>query len=96
MTIYFIDVRDSEGVVIDEEGGDFPGLEQALDEAKASARDLVRQYMDRHIALGAACVEVRDMQGRTVATLKVSEVLEHPIHPFFKNNCADAPDPGHR
>jgi hypothetical protein len=41
-------------------------------------------------------VEIRDVQGRTVAALTVAEVLEHPVHPAFKNNCTDAASPGHR
>jgi hypothetical protein len=31
-----------------------------------------------------------------VAVLTVAEVLEHPVHPAFKSNCADSPRPGHR
>lgn len=96
MAHFFIDLRDGSGLVRDEEGAIYPHIEDALDEAKASARDLVQQYMDNRISLNATCVEVRDVQGRTVAALTVAEVLEHPIHPAFKNHCADAPKPGHR
>ena len=96
MPRYFIDLRDKRGLVKDEEGARYEYLEDALDEAKASARDLARQYMDDLISLSAACVEVRDVQGRTVATLTVAEVLEHPVHPQFKNDCADIPKPGHQ
>ena len=96
MMTYFIDLRDEDGVVMDEEGANFSDLESALDEAKATARDLVRQYMDRSLPLGAACVEIRDAQGIVIATLTVAEILDHPIHPFFKNDCSDSPDTGHR
>lgn len=96
MALYFIDVRDQGGMARDEEGSDFPTLEDALTEAKNSARDLVRQFMDRRTPLGETCVEVRDSVGRIVAVLTVAEVLEHPIHPAFKNSCGEQPRPGHR
>lgn len=95
MPRYFIDLRDRAGLVRDEEGSIYSHIEDALDEAKASARDLVQQYMDNRIPLGTSCVEVRDVQGRTVATVTVAEVLEHPVHPAFKNNCSDDAKPGH-
>jgi len=96
MPRFFIDIRDQTGFVKDEEGAIYLHIEDALDEAKASARDLVHQYMDNKIPLGSSCVEVRDVQGRTVASLTVAEILEHPVHPAFKNQCADDARPGHR
>ena len=96
MLRFFIDLRDRSGLVRDEEGAIYSHIEDALDEAKASARDLAKQYMDERISLGSTCVEVRDVQGRTVATLTVAEVLEHPIHPAFKNDCTEVAKPGHR
>ena len=96
MATYFIDLRDDSGMIRDEEGADFATLEDALDEAKASARDLAKQYVDNRIALGESCIEVRDNGGQKVAVLTVAEILEHPIHPAFKNNCDDRPAPGHR
>ena len=96
MPRFFIDLRDQTGLIRDEEGAIYDHIEDALDEAKASARDLVRQYMDNRIPLSTSCVEIRDTQGRTVATLTVAEVLEHPVHPAFKNNCSEEARPGHR
>jgi hypothetical protein len=92
---YFIDLRDTKGMVCDDEGADFDHVEDALEEAKASARDLVKQYVDNRVPLDESCVEIRDIDGRTVATLTVAEVLAHPIHPAFKSHCSDAPKPGH-
>jgi len=96
MAKYFIDLRDGNGLIRDEEGSDFARLEDALDEAKASARDLVKQYMDTKVPLTATCVEVRNQAGQIMATLTVAEVLAHPVHPEFKDNCADIPAQGHR
>ena len=95
MPRYYIDFRDRTGLVRHEEGSIYSHIEDALDEAKASARDLVQQYTDNRIPLGTSCVEVRDVQGRTVATVTVAEVLEHPVHPTFKNKCSDHAKPGH-
>jgi hypothetical protein len=95
MTRYFIDLRDARGTVRDEEGADYAHLEEALDEAKASARDMVQQYMEGRVPLTETCVEVRDASGRTLASLTVAEVLEHPVHPAFKNRCSDTPRAGH-
>jgi hypothetical protein len=94
MPKYFIDLRDGSGLVQDQEGSNFPNLEEALEEAKASARDLVRQYMDREISLTATCVEVRDALGRTIAAVTVAEVLGHPSNPHFKSECTDVPVKG--
>lgn len=96
MPRFFIDLRDGTQRIPDEEGAEFVSLEQALDEAKASARDLVKQYVDGSTPLGETCVEVRDADGRVMAVLTVAEVLDHPLHPAFKNNCGDRPTPGHR
>lgn len=95
MARFFIDLRDQSGLVCDEEGADFACLEDALDEAKASARDMVQQYMQDRVTLHHTCFEVRDEQGRTVASLTVEEVLQHPSHPAFKQRCSDAPQRGH-
>jgi hypothetical protein len=94
MPRYFIDLRDKHGLVKDEEGARYEYLEDALDEARASALDLVHQYMDDRISLSDTCIEVRDVQGRTVATLTVAELLEHPGRPQFKNDCAEIPKAG--
>ncbi|MES2292014.1 MAG: hypothetical protein V4527_01815 [Pseudomonadota bacterium] len=95
MARYFIDLRDTQGMICDEEGAEFDHVEEALEEAKASARDLVKQYVDNRVPLDESCVEVRDVNGHLVASLTVAEVLTHPIHPAFKNHCSDAPKPGH-
>ena len=96
MTKYFLDYRDAQGMVLDEEGADFQHLEDALDEAKATARDLVKQLVDDRTPLTATCIEVRDTSGNIVATVTLAEVLEHPLHPEFKSDCADIPRVGHR
>lgn len=96
MPHYFIDLRDGQERVPDDEGAEFSSLEEALTEAKESARDIVQQYAKGAIPLDNTCVEVWDTSGQIVAVLTVAEVLDHPIHPAFKNDCADQPLPVHR
>ena len=71
------------------------GIER-YEDANNQFRDLIKQYMDSRIALAESCVEIRDDDGQVVAVLTVAEVLDHPIHPAFKNQCGDSPAPGHR
>jgi len=87
MPRFFIDLRDKQGMIRDEDGAVFDHIEDALEEAKASARDLVKQYVDAKIPLSETCVEIRDSLNRTVAALKIAEIVEHPQHPEFKNSC---------
>lgn len=91
MPKFFIDLHDPRGIVKDEEGAFFEHVEDALDEAKASARDMVQQYMHAGTSLKSTCVEVRDVQGRIVASLSIAEVLDHPLHPHFHQSCAEIP-----
>jgi hypothetical protein len=39
MARFYIDLRDAKGMILDDEGSDFDHVEDALNEAKASARD---------------------------------------------------------
>jgi hypothetical protein len=87
MPKYFIDVRDQQGVIPDEEGREFPDLEQGFQEAIATARDLIQQYVASRTPIDGTCVELRDEGGQVVATLAVSELLDHPVHPEFRNAC---------
>jgi hypothetical protein len=96
MARYFIDLRDAGGLIRDEEGAEYGHVEQALDEARASAQDVVRHHLDNQLSLNETCVEIRDASGRTVATLTVAEVMAHPLHPYFKSECTEVPQTGHR
>jgi hypothetical protein len=88
MARYFIGLRDVNGMVRDEDGAEFTHLEEAPNEAKESARDVIRHYVDNRVPSTAICIEVRDDQCRIVATLTVAEVIEHPLYPEFKSSCA--------
>jgi hypothetical protein len=96
MARYYIDLRDQGGVIRDEEGAEYAHMEDALDEAKASAQDVVRHHLDNQLSLNDTCVEIRDESGQTVATLTVAEMMAHPVHPNFQRGCTEIPRTGHR
>lgn len=86
---YFFDIRDKRGLMPDDEGADFHTLEDALSEAKASAKDIAVQNIRNGQRPDSSCVEVRDERGQVVAALTVAEVLAHPHHPQFRDRCPD-------
>jgi hypothetical protein len=47
MPRYYIDVRDQDGLIPDQEGKDYIDLGAALEEARVSACDVVRQWSRR-------------------------------------------------
>lgn len=87
MARYHFNIRHHRSVVVDNEGANFMFFGEALEEAKASARDLAHQLLDNRTALAEACVEVTDDTGKVVAALSVDEVLTHPNFPRFKEQC---------
>ena len=87
MATYHFNVRHNHRVVVDKEGDDFRFFGEALDEAKASARDLAHQLLDDRKTLSEACVEVTDDHGKVLAALPVEEVLKHPNFPKFREQC---------
>jgi hypothetical protein len=82
---YHFNIRDRWGLTPDVEGNSFDYLGEALDEAKATARDLAIQLLDAHTPLDDLCVEVTDKDGNVLAALPVEEVLTHPNFPKFKS-----------
>ena len=87
MTQYRFNVRRHRVLVPDTEGENFRFFSEALEEAKASARDLAFQLLDNREAVSDACVEITDEDGNVLAALPVEEVLTHPNFPRFKEEC---------
>jgi hypothetical protein len=87
MAKYHFNVRHHRRLMVDNEGANFMFFGEALEEAKASARDLAHQLLDNRISLTEACVEVTDDDGKVLAALSVDEVLAHPNFPRFKGQC---------
>jgi hypothetical protein len=87
MPNYHFNVRSNRTLAVDQEGDNFRSFGEALEEAKASARDLAHQLLNNRVALAAACVEVTDDDGKVLAALPVDEVLKHPNFPQFREQC---------
>ena len=87
MARYFFHILDRGHRIPDEEGSDWPNLEAAKNEARASARDLAAQAIQRGESPSTICVEIHDPVGRILAALAVEEVLDHPRYPAFDVAC---------
>jgi len=86
---YFYIVNNGE-VIADLEGDEFPDLPSAKVEAVASARDVARQQIAERRSLKDACIEIRDANGRVLASVDIQEVLDHPVLPGFESQCGSA------
>jgi hypothetical protein len=75
MAQFFFHVRDERGLIADEEGGDYRGLADAMEEARASARDLAKQYVDAKNMPVDAWIDVADESGAVVAAFPLRDVL---------------------
>jgi hypothetical protein len=71
MPRYFFHIRHGWGVVADDEGMDFPNLNQAEVEGYASARDIAVAALYEGSALAADAVEVADEDGNVMSRIKV-------------------------
>ena len=87
MARYFFHILDQGHMIPDEEGQECADLAAAKDEARASARDLATQAIQRGESPNRICVEIQDRAGRIIAALAVEEVLEQPRHPAFDAAC---------
>lgn len=87
MARYHFNIRDREGLTLDDEGSEFELFEEALDEAKASARDLARQLIASSTAVAEQCIEITDDGGIVLKALPVAEVVKHPNYPKFEDHC---------
>jgi len=60
MTRYYFDLVDQDGLLVDEEGLEFPNLEGAEREATHAMADAARESFKRPIKTSEASIEVRD------------------------------------
>jgi hypothetical protein len=85
--MFFFHIQDRFGHIPDEEGAEFATLEQAKEEAKATARDIARQWLNEGGPADEQCIEIRNSGGEVITTLSVREILAHPVSPNFQANC---------
>ena len=87
MSRFFLHVYDQGRLIEDTEGSECRDIEEALNEAKASAHDLAKQALARHEPADHICVEIHDENGKVVAALTAAEVIAGPQHPRFIPTC---------
>ena len=87
MPRYFFHILDQGELVRDEEGTLCPSFDGAIEEAKASARDLARQEIARGQSPEQVCVEIHDERGRILGALSLLEVVRHPSRPKLQSAC---------
>lgn len=71
---YYFNIRDERGFIPDDEGAEYPSLSEALVEAKASAHDLAKQYLENKQVVSGS-IEIADESGALLSTLSLAEVL---------------------
>jgi hypothetical protein len=73
--MFFFDLYD-DMTVIDDEGAELPGLEQAREHALQNAAEIAcTEVLERHLNLKHR-IEVRDESGATVATVRFADVVK--------------------
>jgi hypothetical protein len=73
---YYFHIRDAKGVIYDEEGTELPDIEAARREARASARDLLGDSLDRHATAESRYLEIADENGSVIETMSVRDIIK--------------------
>ena len=76
MPKYFLNIRDGEAFVPDEEGRYFPDLDHAIEEARQSARELLADQLRAGQKLDGQRIEIVDDRGRVLRQVIFKSVLE--------------------
>jgi hypothetical protein len=75
MPRFYFHICDAEGVSRDEEGSDLPDIDAARREAKASARDLITEYMKNRKPVNGQTLQIADADGNVLEIMDVRDVL---------------------
>jgi hypothetical protein len=75
MPRYFFHITDEEGLSLDDEGTELSNLEAARLEARASARDLISNYMKNQTPVTHQSLQISDAEGNVLETIDVRDVL---------------------
>lgn len=75
MPRYYFHICDDEGTSRDEEGTELPDLEAARHEARASARDLISQYMKNRKPVKNQTLQIANETGKVLEIMDVRAVL---------------------
>lgn len=72
---FFFDIRDSETLIRDPDGSEFPNLRTACQDATLAARELMAEALLRGKPLGGRAFEIRDANGTLLCTLPFNEAI---------------------
>jgi hypothetical protein len=75
MPRFYFHICDDEGMSRDEEGTDLPDTDAARRDAKASARDLISQYMKNRKSVTGQTLQIADETGEVLQVMDVRDVL---------------------
>jgi hypothetical protein len=88
MPKFYFDIRQEGQLLRDDEGSEQPNFEHALEEARASARDLAKQNIDARRSIADDYIEIRGEDGKVIAAVHLDEELDHPHRSPFEGNGA--------
>lgn len=72
---YFLNIRDGEKLLVDPDGAEFENVELAIEEARASARDLMAEKLRNGEHVDGQRFEICDADGAVVATVVFRDLL---------------------
>jgi hypothetical protein len=75
MPRFYFHICDDEGMSRDDEGTDLLDLEAAREEARASARDLISNYMKTRQSVNTQTLQIADAGGNVLEVMGVRDVL---------------------
>ncbi|MEP7241165.1 MAG: hypothetical protein ABI697_09805 [Devosia sp.] len=75
---FFFHIRDGEGTIEDEEGGDFADLDAARAEARQSARDILADQIREGGELDGQIVVIADEAGLVLDEVPFRSVIKFP------------------
>ena len=76
MPRFHFHVRDSDSLLEDLEGADFPDLDAARADAAAASREVLAERIEAGLPLGGLRFEIRDEAGQLVATVPIRDVAQ--------------------
>lgn len=76
MPRFHSNMRDSDSLLEDLEGADFPDLDAARADAAAASREVLAERIEAGLPLGGLRFEIRDEAGQLVATVPIRDAAQ--------------------
>jgi hypothetical protein len=75
MALYFFSIMMRDRMISDEEGSEFPGPDEACQEAIAAAREIVAEFASTGRDLDVEAIIITDNENQRVLTLSLEDFL---------------------